>query len=176
MVKAGIMLVLVGIGFSTALNAQNDQDWKTYKPGGASAGTASPDSIDVREKLDFNKPDGTISVAKDSRVDAVIEFMGTPVAPDPVQIDGYRVQIFFDKDINKARDIKASFLSSYPKVKAYMVWAAPNHYVQAGNFRNELQAMQFQNFIKEHFPETTIVRTRVNLPDLELELEGYEKK
>lgn len=139
--------------------------------------TEQDTATDVRAHLNFkNSTPGQVSIIKDGRIDGLIEFLGTPVAPDPVQINGYRVQVFFDKDITKARDIKASFMTTYPRMKAYMEWDAPNHYIRVGNFRTELQALKFQQMIKDHYPETTVVKSKIDLPDVEEEQRGYEKK
>jgi hypothetical protein len=134
-------------------------------------------TTDVRSHLNFNgKQSGNVQIVKDARIDGLIEFMGTPIPPDPVQINGYRVQVYFDKDIAKARDIKASFMTTYPKMKVYLEWDAPNHYVRVGNFRTELQALKFQEHIKDHYPETTVVKSKVDLPDVDEEQRGYDKK
>ncbi len=164
---------------SFAQDDENESDWRVFRPretASDTSGYADTDTVDVRSLLRFDGNIGSVAISKDNRIEEVIEFLGTPMAPDPVQIDGYRVQIFFDKNIDRSRDIKASFMSSYPKVKAYMDWDAPNHYVRVGNFRSELHAMKFQQFIKDQYPETTVIKTRIDLPDLDLELEGYNKK
>ena len=140
--------------------------------------TTTNDTVtDVRSHLDFKgSTPGAVTIVKDGRLDGLIEFLGTPIAPDPVQINGYRVQVYFDQDITKARDIKASFMTTYPRMKAYMEWDAPNHYVRVGNFRTEIQALKFQQHIKDHYPETTVVKSRIDLPDVEEEQKGYDKK
>ncbi len=166
-------IILSGMLFSNVLRAQNHNSLNTYKPGGVQ--DAIVDSLDITGNLNFGVRQGTVVINKEGRIDGVIEFMATPISPDPVQIDGYRVQIFFDKDIEKSRDIRSSFMSSYPKVNAYMVWSAPNHYVRVGNFRTEIQAMKFKEYIKNHYPETTIIKEKIDLPDLDLELEGFKK-
>jgi hypothetical protein len=166
-------ILLPCLFFSTGLHAQNPNSLNTYKPGGVQ--DVVIDSLDITGNLIFGMRQGSVVINKEGRIDGVIEFMATPISPDPVQIEGYRVQIFFDKDIDKSRDIRSSFMSSYPKVNAYMVWSAPNHYVRVGNFRTEIQAMKFKEYIKDHYPETTIIKEKIDLPDLELELEGFKK-
>ena len=82
------------------------------------------------------------------------------------KIKGYRVQIFFGAEKNKAKDQKSKFLSKYSDVKAYEIFETPYFKIRAGNFRTKLEAYQFLQKIKDDFPGAFIVEDEIELPEL----------
>ena len=82
------------------------------------------------------------------------------------KMKGYRVQIFFGAEKNKAKDQKSKFLSKYSDVKAYEVFETPYFKIRAGNFRTKLEAYQLQQKIKSDFPGAFIVEDDIELPEL----------
>ncbi len=124
--------------------------------------------FDPSTSLDFNSSKkGQVTVAKDGRIDALTEFLATPKESKPVQIDGFRIQIFFDQDRNKVLGEKTRFLSMTSDTKAYMEWDAPNHYVRVGNFYTRQQALAYIEKLKGAFPSATVVKSKIDLPEFD---------
>ncbi len=79
---------------------------------------------------------------------------------------GYRIQIYFGNERNKAQEIKSVFLQNHPKISAYMVYHQPNFKVRVGDFRTRLEAVGFLKKIESEFKTSFIVPDDVKLPDL----------
>ena len=68
-----------------------------------------------------------IKVIKDSRIDALVEKQGRVVPPAiKPQIDGFRIQLFFDSDKTAVNDARSRFVSKFPTVDTYIEFNAPN--------------------------------------------------
>ena len=176
-----IALVLV----SSFAHTQNEErDWRLYNPdpNAEEIDSVKTDTLNKSNPSNFIKADsltfnptanlefnktGIITENKDPRIDEIITFQGTPETTKPVQINGYRVQVFFGQDRNEVMSKKASFMDLYRKTKAYVIWDAPNHFLRVGNFRTQLEAQRFESEIKEHFPETTVIKSKIDLPTLD---------
>ena len=63
-------------------------------------------------------------------------------------VKGYRIKIHFGADKNKAKEIKAKFISKFPDIPAYEKYDQPNFNIRVGNFRTKLEAYKF---LKEVF-------------------------
>lgn len=160
-----------------------DTDWKLYPPKEVKA-TLSDSIVYISKTKQFKAVDdssryfnpsldleangktGIVRVKKDARIDELLEFLGTAEAPDPVKIDGFRVQVFFDPNRDLALGEKAKFMSSVPNVDAYMEWDAPNHYVRVGNFYTKQQALMLIEDLKGAFPTATVIKCKIELPEL----------
>lgn len=82
-------------------------------------------------------------------------------------IPGYRVQIHFGGEREKAKEVKTKFLSLYNQVQAYESYQSPNFRVRVGDFRSRLEAISFQKKINASFPSSYVVQDMVSLPELE---------
>lgn len=112
--------------------------------------------------------EGSIEVIKDPRIDALVEKQGQPVLPETEpQIDGYRVQLFFDQDKKVVDESRSFFISKYPKVKTYVEYNAPYYYLKIGDFRTHLEAVRLKSTLEEKFPTSFIVKEKIYLPPLE---------
>lgn len=80
--------------------------------------------------------------------------------------DGYRVQLHFGNDRDKAREVKAKFLSAYQNITAYESYQQPNFRVRVGDFRTRLEAMKFLKEIKTEFPSSFVVTDEIKFPEL----------
>jgi len=80
--------------------------------------------------------------------------------------DGYRVQLHFGNDRDKAREVKAKFLSAYQNISAYESYQQPNFRVRVGDFRTRLEALKFLKEIKAEFPSSFVVTDEIKFPDL----------
>ena len=172
------ILLISGVTFSGT--AQEEiEEWTLYKPSNDSVAAAtstmptetfvgdSSDHFDPAKQLSFETRQGRSIEQKDERITEIIEFLGTPVEPDPVKIDGYRVQLFFDQNRDKALSEKARFMAMNPDIPAYVEWDAPNHYVRVGNLYTKHKAYQLVEEFKTAFPAATIYRSKIDLPKLE---------
>jgi hypothetical protein len=81
-------------------------------------------------------------------------------------IQGFRVQIYFGGQRNKANEIKAEFLKKHPEEMAYLIYQQPNFKIRVGDFRDRLQAQQFYIKLLPTFNTAFIVKDDINLPEL----------
>ncbi len=79
-------------------------------------------------------------------------------------ISGYRVQIHFGSEREKAKDIRTRFLKSYPEISAYEVYQQPNFKIRVGDFRTKLEAQKFQRMIVSEFTSSFVVSDEIQLP------------
>lgn len=112
--------------------------------------------------------DGTIEVIKDPRIDALVEKQGQPIPPETeTQIDGYRIQLFFDQDKKVVDESRNYCISKYPKIDTYVEYNAPYYYLKVGDFRTHLEAVRLKSTLEEKFPTSFIVKEKIYLPPLE---------
>ena len=111
---------------------------------------------------------GDVKIIKDSRISNLVGRQGAiePPAINP-EIDGYRIQLFFDTDRSSLNDARAMFFAKYPRVDTYTTYKAPNFFLRAGDFRTRLEAEKIKAELKNLFPTSFIVKEKVNLPRLE---------
>ena len=112
--------------------------------------------------------EGDIQIIKDNRIDALVEKQSEvkPPAINP-QIDGYRIQLFFDSDKGQINSAKARFMSYYKRIDTYVTYNAPNFFLRVGDFRTRLEAEKIKAEIEAEFPTSFIVKEKINLPRLE---------
>ncbi|MBL7923162.1 MAG: SPOR domain-containing protein, partial [Bacteroidia bacterium] len=60
-----------------------------------------------------------------------------------MSMPGFRIQVYFGTERNKAQEIRAEFLQVFPDCPAYLVYHQPNFKVRVGDFRNRLEAAGF---------------------------------
>lgn len=111
---------------------------------------------------------GDVQVIKDQRIDALVEKQSKVTPPDiKPQIDGFRVQIFFDSDKTVINNARSKVISQFPKTDTYITYNAPNFFLKAGDFRTRLEAEKFKAQIETEFPTSFIVSEKIYLPRLE---------
>lgn len=81
-------------------------------------------------------------------------------------IKGYRIKIHFGSDKNKAKDIKAKFISKFPDIAAYEKYDQPNFNIRVGDFRSKLDAYKALKEIQLEFPSSFLVQDEIELPNL----------
>lgn len=114
--------------------------------------------------------EGRIEIVKDSRINALIEKQSAVIPPEVrPQIDGYRIQLFFDSDKNKVNEAKSIFATKFSKVDTYITYNAPNFFLKAGDFRTKLEAERIRAQVESDFPTSFVVREKIFLPRLEKE-------
>ena len=110
---------------------------------------------------------GEVKIIKDSRLDALVEAQSEVISPEvKPQINGYRIQLFFDSDKSKLNASRSSFISRFPKIDTYTVYSAPNFFLKAGDFRTRLEAEKIKAEIEAEFPTSFIVKEKIYLPRL----------
>lgn len=108
---------------------------------------------------------GHVTYKEDARVAQLVDFLTTPIPPEnTTHIDGYRVQIFFNSNKNLVDEQRTKFISSYPKIRTYLHYEAPNYLLKVGNFRSKIQAAKFRNIISIEFPASIIQKIKIELP------------
>jgi hypothetical protein len=81
--------------------------------------------------------------------------------------DGYRVQLHFGNDREKAREVKVRFLQQFPDCPAYESYQQPNFRIRVGDFRSKLEANRFLKRVQSTFPAAFSVPDQIRLPVLE---------
>jgi len=82
--------------------------------------------------------------------------------------EGWRVKIHFSSDREKAKSVRAGFLSKHPNVTAYEDYNQPLFVVLVGDFRTRMEAYKFLKEIKDDYPGAFIVQDEIELPAIEL--------
>ena len=82
-------------------------------------------------------------------------------------IKGYRIKIHFGSDKNKAKEIKAKFISKFPKIAAYgPLYDQPNYSIRVGDFRTKLEAYKALKEIQLEFSSSFLVQDEIEMPEL----------
>ena len=111
---------------------------------------------------------GQVEVIKDSRIDNLIKKQGEIIPPaTSVQMNGYRVQIFFDSEKSKVDQIRMQFAKSFPKIETYVTYSAPNYFLRVGDFRTQMEADRLKAEISSTYPTSFIVQEKINLPRID---------
>lgn len=113
---------------------------------------------------------GEVKIIKDSRIDGLVaqESKIIPPAIGP-QIDGYRIQLFFDSERSAINEARATFIAKYPRIDTYTTYQAPNFFLRVGDFRTRMEAEKVKEELNDLFPTSFIVVEKINLPRLEKE-------
>ena len=77
---------------------------------------------------------------------------------------GYRIQIYFGGNRQKATEVKLDFSGRYPNLSSYLTYQQPNFKVRVGDFRSRNEAQKILNEITGIYPTSFIVPDEVKLP------------
>jgi len=99
-----------------------------------------------------------VNVVKDNRIDERIQNKAQK------QLLGYRVQICFDSDKVLVDQMRAKFISQYPKIDTYITFDAPNFNLKVGDFRTQIEAEKLKEKIVADYSITIIHKELINLP------------
>ncbi len=116
-----------------------------------------------------NVDTGKVSLVQDRKIEELLAKHVEINAKTPIK--GYRVKIHFGADKNKAKEIKAKFLSQFPDIAAYEKYDQPNFNIRVGDFRTKLEAYRLLKELQQEFPAAFIVQDEIELPELEVPLE-----
>jgi hypothetical protein len=83
--------------------------------------------------------------------------------PDTLQVQGYRVQVFFSNEKKKAEAMRDKVIKLYPEYgkEVYLPYQSPNYKVRVGNFIKEGDAKALEKLLAKNFENVFIVRDRV---------------
>ena len=111
---------------------------------------------------------GSIDVSKDDRLDALVDKQSAVIPPKvKTQIDGYRIQLFFDQERTAINAARSNFLSKYPRIPTYVDYQAPYYYLKVGDFRTHLEAVRIKSTVKADFQTSFVIKEKVYLPQIE---------
>lgn len=111
---------------------------------------------------------GNVTINKDPRIDNLIQQEGAiaPGAAAP-QMQGYRLQIFFDSKKELVDQARNRFIASNPKIDTYVTYNAPNYYLKVGDFRTYSEAEKVKSNLDNSFNTSFIVQEKINLPRID---------
>lgn len=110
---------------------------------------------------------GQVIIHKDTRITKMIEFKGQTIPPAfGPQINGFRVQIYFDQEKSNVNEARTRFLTATKEIPAYVEYAAPNYNLSIGDFRTRLEAEKWRAQLSADFPEGMVTETRIYLPSI----------
>jgi hypothetical protein len=109
---------------------------------------------------------GKVEYIQDSKITDLMNQSQTINEKKDGKVKGYRVQIHFGSDRDKADEIKLKFTQKYTSVTAYEPYEQPNFKVRVGDFRTRVEAYKFLKEITADFPSSFIVQDEVELKEL----------
>jgi hypothetical protein len=107
--------------------------------------------------------DGKVEVVQDEKITQLSDQYKKMSLNNP-EIDGYRVQVFFDSGSNSknaAANVKLGFETVFPDVKSYLSYKEPYYRVRVGNFRTLIEAVGFQQKIAIEYPNSYPVKDKI---------------
>lgn len=109
---------------------------------------------------------GKVTVYQDSLVAQLIR-RNALLNETKMSMPGYRIQIYFGTDRNKANEIRTGFITDYRDVPAYLVYHQPNFKVRIGDFKTRLEAVKAMQVISISYSNAFIVKDEIPLPKLD---------
>lgn len=116
-----------------------------------------------------NDSTGNVQIIADARVDTLIEKHIAINEYNP-QIDGWRIQIFFEAGNYSKRmaiEAKSEFVNKYSDIPAYVIFQQPYYKVRIGDYRIKMDAEKFLKKIERKYPNAFVVRDEINFPRLD---------
>ena len=113
-----------------------------------------------------NRDSATVTVTKDAAIENVLNLKKAIVEKKNGKAKGFRVQIHFGADRDKAKEIKAKFIQKYSDFAAYEEYDMPNFKIRVGDFRSKIDAYRFLKQMQADFPSSFIVQDEIELKEL----------
>lgn len=124
-------------------------------------------SILIFLTVQYSSAQGEVVIHKDNRINNLVKKQSEVIPPaTSPQIDGYRLQLFFDSDKQKIDKARVSFLAQFPKVETYVTYSAPNYFLRVGDFRTKLEAEKIKSEVEQEFPTSFVLKEKINLPKI----------
>jgi len=109
--------------------------------------------------------DSCLVISKDSRLDDLMKRQKQENL-EKQSMPGYRVQIYFGGNRQKASEIKMEFSNQHPDIAAYLTYQQPNYKVRVGDYRSRFEARKIFQELEGKYPTTFVVPDDVRLPPL----------
>lgn len=163
----GLMLLILFLFISLVSHTQEDDENWMLMGEGNKQNTKKNDTL--KKALNFHsKKVGAVQISVDNRVNGLIKYNA-----EKGEIEGYRVQIFFDKSKEDTDREKAKFKTRYGhNIECYVEYKAPNYRIKVGDFRTEIEAENFKQDLLGVFPTAFVVKEKIKLPRLTIVEEG----
>lgn len=113
----------------------------------------------------LNAQTGKIVIHESPDVSEVVE-KHRKVNEEVTKTDGFRIQIFSVSGAgskNRAEMTRADFLNKFPNVNVYIVYNEPSYKVRVGDYRSQIEALQYLQLIKELYPNAFTVVDKVEV-------------
>jgi hypothetical protein len=117
------------------------------------------------QKMITTATEDSVIVTRDERFDELVRKQKEQNLASP-NIEGYRIQIYFGGNRQKASEVKLDFTSRFPGVQAYLTYQQPNFKVRVGDYRNRFDAQKLLKEIDGLYPTAFIVPDEVKLAPL----------
>jgi hypothetical protein len=119
----------------------------------------------LAQDVTTSTPDSSIIITKDSRFDDLVNKQKDQNLVNQT-MHGYRIQIYFGSNRQKASELKLEFASKYPNVPTYLSYQQPNFKLRVGDYLNRFEAQNFLKEVSSNYQTSFIVPDEVKLPPL----------
>lgn len=134
-------------------------------------GTASAQNNDIYRQLDEQQPDyGKITIKQDAKLYLMVDAFADANKRDGIK--GYRIQIYSGSGQNARstmQTISQQFLKNFPDfdpAQVYPEYKTPYFKLCVGDFRSRGEANAFYHKIRELYPDSYIVNSKIKFPKL----------
>jgi len=130
------------------------------------------DNSDIFISFHDNSDGGTINIYQNPAILVLLEKSISMNEKDG--LSGYRIQVYSGTGVTareKASSIKQELMQNFPEIDEdviYTDYQEPYFKVNVGDFRNRNEAFELYYNIKNKFPGSYIVNSKINFPKLEL--------
>lgn len=76
---------------------------------------------------------------------------------------GYRVQLYFGQQRDKAYEMRTEFIRLFPQAAAYVIYQQPNFKLRVGDYRTRLEAQKALHEIQPHYSAAFVVKDEIRL-------------
>lgn len=113
------------------------------------------------------KDTGKVEIIQDPRVQEMMNKKIEINEKKDGKIPGYRIQIHFGSERDKAKEVKSKFIQKFDSIPAYEKYEQPNFKIRVGDFRTKLDAFRYMKLISPDFPGSFIVQDEIEMKEVE---------
>lgn len=124
--------------------------------------------ISVKVSIAQVEKKGNVEIIQDERIGRLVE-KHRALNERQSDVDGYRIQIFFDSGNNskkKASDAMQRFMDKYQETKAFISFKEPYYRVRVGNFRTLIESEGFLKKIQADYPNAFPVKEKIYFQEI----------